>query len=302
MRLPQPGSACFFTAAVTIAAATRPERRHGATPWPSTPLPARNKFGSHVEVSNRSARAVQALRLYARPMDDSTWRVLPHRPLEALEENLWRVEGDLEGMPLKRVMTVAKRSDGRLVIHNAIALEEEGMKRIEELGEPAYLVVPNGYHRMDAPRFKARYPKLKVVCPKNARAKVAKVVEVDLGYAGYPDDKHVSLTTLAGVGEAEGFMTVRSQSGTTVVFNDAVFNMPHLTGAQGWVLKHVTGSTGGPRISRITRLFLVKDKRAFRADLERIAETERLKRVIVSHHEVIDGDAAGTLRAVAATI
>jgi hypothetical protein len=234
-------------------------------------------------------------------MDDS-WRVLPHRPIEKLEDNLWRVQGDLEGMPMKRVMTVAKRSDGRLVIHNGIALEQAAMKELEAFGEPAFLVVPNGYHRMDAPRFKARYPEISVVCPKGATAKVAKVVPVDLDYERYPDDTDVSLATLAGVGDAEGVMTVRSAAGTTVVFNDAVFNMPHVGGAQGWVLRHVTGSTGGPKVSRIARFFIVKDKRAFRADLERIAATPGLKRVIVSHHEVIEGDVAGTLRTVASTM
>ena len=42
-----------------------------------------------------------------------TWRVLPHRPLTQLSERVWR----LEGMPMKRVMTIAKRADGGLAVH-----------------------------------------------------------------------------------------------------------------------------------------------------------------------------------------
>ncbi len=237
-------------------------------------------------------------------MPDTEWRVLPHDPIEKLEDNLWRVQGSLAGMPLKRVMTIGKRGDGKLVIHNAMALEEPAMKAIEAFGEPGFLVVPNGYHRLDAPRFKARYPALRVVCPKGARARVEKVVPVDCDYAGYPADPAVGLEPLAGVADAEGIMTVRSSDRVTLVFNDMLFNMPHLTGVHGLVMKHVTGSSGGPKISRVARLFILKDKAAFRAELERLAETPGLARIIVSHHETIEreGDPAGTLRRVAATL
>ncbi len=60
-------------------------------------------------------------------MSTAEWRVLAHGPAEPLAENLWRVEGALPGMSLRRVMTVAKRTDGRLVVHSAIALEEGAM-------------------------------------------------------------------------------------------------------------------------------------------------------------------------------
>jgi hypothetical protein len=197
-------------------------------------------------------------------MAGTEWRVLAHDPIEKLEDNLWRVEGAIDGMPLRRVMTIAKRSDGKLVIHNAIALEEGAMNDIEAFGEPAYLVVPNGYHRIDAPRFKARYPSIRVVCPKGARAKVAKVVPVDLDYSSYPADADVTLEPLAGVGDAEGIMMIRSSNRVTLVFNDMLFNMPHLPGAQGFIMKHVFGSSGGPKVPRVARLFIMKDKAAFR--------------------------------------
>ncbi|NUO50244.1 MAG: hypothetical protein HOV80_15425 [Polyangiaceae bacterium] len=235
-------------------------------------------------------------------MADTTWNVLPHRAIEKLETNLWRVEGDLPGMPIKRVMTVAKRSDGRLVIHNAMALEEAAMREVEAFGEPAFLVVPNGWHRMDAPAFKARYPKITVLCPTGSKKKVEQVVAVDGDYDAYPQDDDVRLEPLGGVGDAEGIMTVKSSSGTTLVLNDAIFNMPHVPGFQGFVFKHLTASSGGPKVSRIAKYFMVKDKAAFRSELERLAGTPGLVRAIVSHHETITGDVAATLRGVAASL
>lgn len=235
-------------------------------------------------------------------MTGPNWKVLPHDPIEQLEPGLWRVEGALEGMPLRRVMTIAKRSDGLLVIHNAIALEDEPMAQIESFGEPAFLVVPNGYHRLDAAAYKDRYPKLTVLCPRGARAKVERVVAVDGDYTSYPADDAVRLETVEGVGDAEGVMIVRSGGSTTLVFNDLLFNMPHGSGFNGAILRYITQSTGGPKVSRVGRWLIIKDAKTFRRELERLASTPDLRRIIVSHHEVIDHDAARVLREVAATL
>jgi hypothetical protein len=231
-----------------------------------------------------------------------TWKVLPHRPIEKLNEHLWRIEGDLEGMPLKRVMTVAKRTDGTLVVHNAMALEEEAMKEIEAWGDIAWLVVPSGYHRLDAPAFHARYPKAKVLCPSGARKKVERVVPVDGTYEDFPPDDAVRFEMLDGLAGAEGVMIVHAKDGTSVVFTDALFNMPHPPGFSGFVMRYVMASSGGPRVSRLGRLFIAKDKKAYRRALERIAGISDLRRVIVAHHETIDVEPSRVLLQVASTL
>jgi len=236
------------------------------------------------------------------PKAHTTWKVLPHRPIEKLDDRVWRIEGDLEGMPLKRVMTVARRGDGGLVIHNAMALEDGAMNEIETWGRPAVLVVPNGYHRLDARVFKDRYPELRVLCPRGARAKVSEVVPVDGGYEDLPPDDHVSLVTLDGTKDAEGAMIVRGASGATLVLNDTLFNMPHQAGFSGFVLRHLTRSSGGPAISRVTRWFIVKDGKAFAAHLTKLADTKDLVRIVVSHHETISEAPAEILRRLAATM
>ncbi len=55
-------------------------------------------------------------------------------------------------------------------------------------------------------------------------------------------------------------------------------------------------------MSRIARWFIAGDKPALRAHLERLAATPELRRIVVSHHEVIDRDPARVLRDVAATL
>ncbi|MDC0710654.1 hypothetical protein POL68_19415 [Stigmatella sp. ncwal1] len=230
-----------------------------------------------------------------------TWKVLSHGPLERLSENLWRVEGSLPRMSLKRVMTVARRDDGSLVIHNGIALEEPVQRELEALGPLAILIVPNKLHRLDAPAYKQRYPSLRVFAPSGGRREVEEKVPVDGVYEDFPHGEDVRLEMLHGVKEAEGAMLVRSKDGTTVVLNDAVFNMDRKRDVLGFLFTTLMGSAPGPRVSRLAKLALVKDAKALRADLERYAALPGLVRLIVSHEKLASGAEAAQALRLAAT-
>jgi len=233
---------------------------------------------------------------------NTTWDVLPHLPIEKLEPNLWRVQGSLRGMALKRVMTLVRLDDGRIVVHSAISLSDDAMAEIEAWGKPAVLLVPNGYHRLDAPAWVERYPDLEVRCPSGARPKVEAVVRVDGDYADLDVGTMLKVETLDGIAAAEGVLIVRSPSGATLVFNDALLNMPHGSGLAGWIFRYVTASTGGPRVPRLFRWFVVKDRAALGSHLERLADTPDLIRIIVSHHRMITDRPSEALREVAAEL
>ncbi len=227
----------------------------------------------------------------------SSWGTLPHGPIERLAENLWSVEGSLKGMSLKRRMTVARRQDGGLVIHSAIAMAEPQMAELEALGKPAFLLVPNAYHRVDAPRYKARYPELVVLAPAHSRKKVAERVAVDGSYEDFPADETIELVTLQGTSAIEGAMLVRSVDGLTVVLNDIVFNMDKKKDFMGWLITSLMGSAPGPRISRMAKLGLVKDRAVLRRELSALADEPTLVRLIVAHEKIAHGaDAAATIR------
>ncbi|HET6336633.1 MAG TPA: hypothetical protein VFG30_25595 [Polyangiales bacterium] len=220
------------------------------------------------------------------------WKVLWHGPLVKLAENLWWVQGAIPNMSLKRTMVVARLADGRLVIHNAIALGPQEMEELERWGRPAFLLVPNGMHRMDAPAYKKRYPDLRVLCPSGARAKVAEVVDVDGTYNDFPPDDSVRLEMLKGIGDSEGAMIVSSADGQTVVLNDAMFNMDRKRDPLGFLITTLLGSAPGPRVSRLAKLAFVKDKSALRSDFARYADLPGLVRVIVAHEKIASGPSA----------
>jgi hypothetical protein len=229
------------------------------------------------------------------------WKVLEHGPLEQLADNLWWVSGALPDMTLRRTMVVVRREDGTLVVHNGIAMREETQQQLESLGTPSILIVPNGWHRLDAAAYKKRYPALRVFAPAGARKKVEEAVPVDGAYEQFPADSTVRLETLHGMKEAEGAMIVTSSDGTTVVLNDAVFNMDKKRDFWGRLYTTVLGSAPGPRISRLMKLIAIKDQRAFRSDLERYASLPDLVRFIVAHEKVAHGPDARAALEQAAT-
>lgn len=224
--------------------------------------------------------------------------VWPHDPIEVLAPNLRVVRGEI-AMPIGRRMTVVRLADGRLVFHSAITLTDEAMSELEAWGEPAFLVVPNGFHRMDAPAYVARYPGLTVVCPPGATKRVAACVQVHGDYTALPEDPSLTAEVLDGSKEREGALVVRSSDGASVVLNDAVFNLPRsLPGFHGFMVR-LMGSTGGPKVTRIARTFIVADRQRFADHLRRLADTEGLRRVILSHGAIVDDDPATVLRGVA---
>lgn len=218
------------------------------------------------------------------------WTVLPHGPLQQREENLWDVEGDLPDMPLKRRMVLARFADGGLLIHSALCLDEPTLREVEALGEPAVLVVPNGWHRLDAHAWAARYPRMRVFCPQRAVRRVRQVVEVHGTYESFPADPSVTMEPLEGAPH-EGVLRVRSGDRVSLAFADAVMNNPHGTGLW-WRLYRLLDATGGPRVTRMFKLVATSDRTALKDHLLRLAATPGLSRLIPCHGLVVEGEAA----------
>lgn len=172
------------------------------------------------------------------------------------------------------------------------------MAEIEAFGTPSILLVPNGFHRLDAKIYKARYPNLRVFCPTAAKKKVEQIVRVDGSYADAPKDEDVLLAHLDGTKEQEGFMQVKSPDGTTLVVNDCVNNLPATGGLMGFFL----APTGRTSVPRIARWMMVKNKDAFRGKLNQLAAVPDLKRIIVSHGSMLTDGAGDKLRAAVAEI
>jgi hypothetical protein len=231
------------------------------------------------------------------PKPPRPWIVAPHEALEKLDDNLWSVDGEVPGIALRRRMAIARRADGTLVFFNAVPVRDDVLAEITAWGKPAELVVPNRFHRLDVHAFRAKMG-VKVYCAAAADAAVRAVAPVDGHLEAFPADAAVQVSLLEGGKEGEAIMTVRSAGGAraSIVFGDALFNIPKATGIVTMLLR----SAGGPKVPPLFRFLGVRDKRAARAHLERLADTLGLARLVPSHGDIVSHDAAGTLRRVAA--
>jgi hypothetical protein len=233
-----------------------------------------------------------------KPMKE--WTVLPHGKLTQVDEGLLTVVGELK-MPLgdfTRRMTVVRLDDDRLVIFSAIALQEAEMRQLEAYGDPAFLIVPNDLHRIDAKVWKDRYPELIVVAPPGARQKVSEVVSVDADSVDFKDSA-VRYLNVLGTEGSEAALIVRRRAGTTLIVNDLIWNVPDQPGIGGWLF-HAMGLSGDhPLIPFVVKLHSIRDRAAVRHQLQEWSRLNGLHRIIVSHGDIIGSEAPIVLRELA---
>jgi hypothetical protein len=231
------------------------------------------------------------------------WEVLPHGKLTQIDANILTVTGEIK-MPvgeLPRRMTVVRLQDHRLVIFSAIALDEDEMGVLEAFGVPAFLIVPNDHHRLDAKIWKDRYPDMMVIAPEGSCEKVSKAVSVDATDADF-GDPNVRLIIVPGTRAHEAALEVTGVSGTTLVLNDIIGNIRDASGFGGWLLRIMGFAGDEPHVPTPVKIAMVKDKAALAAQLRRWADLPMLKRILVSHGALIEHDPSPALKALAATL
>ena len=97
---------------------------------------------------------------------------------------------------------------------------------------------------------------------------------------------------------ASWFESQRLEDGITLILGDVVFNMDMKKDLLGRLFLTLAGSAPGPRVHRLFRLMVVKDRAVLRRQLEQLAETPLLKRLLVAHEKLTTGgpEAAAVLR------
>lgn len=228
------------------------------------------------------------------------WIVGHYGPLHEIEPGLLTVVGEI-AMPLTRFprrMTVVALDRRRTALYSPIPLRELDMRRIEALGEPTYLIVPNPAHRLDIRAFHRRYPKAKIVAAPGATSAVSEVVKpvqarADLG-------KAAKLIVVPGTGERELAMLVRGKS-LSLITNDIIGNVRSPRGVGGWLINRLLRFGPEPHVPRDVRGLLIADKAALAAQLREWAGLDDLARVLPSHGQIID-DPARVLRRLASEL
>lgn len=218
------------------------------------------------------------------------WIVQPHGDIVAVADGILTVQGSIV-MPLGRFprrMTVIALRDGGSAVWSPIPLREPDMARIEGLGAVRFLIVPNQGHRLDLKPWSMRYPEARIIAPPNAREAVAEAAPVD-ATGDIVGDPSLDFQCVAGTKADEFALTVRRVDGTTLILNDILSNVRHPEGIGANIMARLLGfGVKRPRTSRPVRRMFVEDPALVGRQFRAWAAIPDLRRIIVSHGEVID--------------
>lgn len=225
------------------------------------------------------------------------WTVYRPGPIVRRAPDLWTIDDDVPGLPgANRRMSIVRRPDDSLVFFNAVPVPADTLAQVRALGRPAALIVPNALHALDAGPFARTldvqaFAPVVAIAPLSSRVACRPIAELALGDA---------LETFT----VEGFRTkeIVLRARDTLFTADLVTNAPHGRGPVG-LLMRLVGFTGpAPKLPRPVRRRVETNRDEVRACLESLSRLPGLRRLVPTHGEIVEGDVAGALRAIAATL
>ena len=228
-------------------------------------------------------------------------QVFPHGEFAPLTPELWAVQGSLPRSPLPRTMLVYRYAPERLLIYSAVALEPAAMARLEALGRPDLILIPNSLHRLQAGAYLERYPDARVICPEAARAHVEALVPVHATAEATLPGLGLACHAPPGVKPGELVYELPLEGGVALLFTDLLFNLSHRPGCSGWILR-LLGSTGFFGVTRIGKALALQDRAAFADWLRTQAERSDVRLISVAHGEAIVEGCGERLRAAASRL
>ncbi len=233
---------------------------------------------------------------------NDTWIVQPHGGLIALADGIFTVEGSII-MPLGRFprrMTVLALAAGGTAVWSPVPLDEKEMARIDALGPVRFLIVPNAGHRLDLKPWSHRYPDAKIIAPPSSREAVSEAAAVH-ATNDVIRDPAITFVRVAGTKADEFALIVKRRDGTTLIINDILANVRHPIGLGAKLMARLLGfGVDRPRTARPVRRLYVSDPVKLGEQFGEWARIPDLRRVIVSHGDVIDVAPRAALELVAA--
>ena len=223
------------------------------------------------------------------------WIVTRHDPIQKLDDNLWTVDGDVPGLPIKRRMAIIKRADGDLMFFNAVPLEDKALEEVRSWGRPAQLVVPHHQHMIDGHAFREKLG-LKLYGSAECAEDIKKRSELAGTLDAIPADDHVKVHVTQGNKLGEPVIEVRSGGGERVslLFGDLIQNN---SSASLSLPFRMLGFGGGPKVTPVFKLMFVKDKARMKEQIASWSELKNLTRLMPSHGSMVSEGAAAALKA-----
>jgi hypothetical protein len=187
-------------------------------------------------------------------------------------------------------MTVHRLPSGDLLLYSVVALNDDGLKKLEQLGRPAWMIVPHPMHTMDVAFYAERYPELRVIAPDDAKERLASV-KVEFGVDAGLEKLELRHHVVPGMKYTEVVLDLDCPGGRALVFTDLLGQGP----VKGLFMR-LLGPPGGSGVARIVKFRQIRDRSAVRGFLEKVADTTAPNLIATAHSPAIRSDAPGMLR------
>lgn len=216
-----------------------------------------------------------------------------------LADGLWVVDRRLAmpgGPTLPLTSTIVRLADGGLLVHSPVRLDVATTDALRLLGAVTDLLAPNAFHHLFAPAWRAAFPKARLFAAPGLPARVpalAGAVELHDGDPSpWPD---VDVLVYGPVGTLAEVDVFHRPTGT-LVLTDLAFNIVRvdsLFDRFGW--RVVMGVPDHLAPSRTARMTFLRDRARVRPFVERLLALD-VRRIVVTHGDVVEVDAPGALR------
>ncbi len=198
-----------------------------------------------------------------------------------LAENVWQVAGSLK-IPVPRNMTIVRSPQGALALYSVVAMNETGMRELEALGRPQFMVIPHRRHQMDAPFYSARYPQLRVLAPDPARVRN---VTID---GGLEELRAIGIEAfvLPGNDHEDVVMDIPFGDGRALCVCESLGNVA-TSGLMSLLFRVLGPPGGGFGVARAVRLREIPDRPRLGAWLRSQAQRSDLRALLFGHGAAI---------------
>lgn len=192
-------------------------------------------------------------------------------------------------------MTVLRLSDGSLVVHSPIALDDSLKNSIVALGPVGHIVAPNLFHHLYTAAAIAAFPEAKLHGPAGLRKKRPDLrLDATLGEQLEPTWRD-DLEALEIQGTMLEETVLWHKPSGTLVCADLVENFRG--GAHDWWTRlylRVSGIYGKVGLSRMLRL-AYRDRKKARRDIDQLLSWD-FDKIVLAHGEPIDSNGVEALR------
>ena len=215
--------------------------------------------------------------------------------ITSLDDDLWVVHhpNRFLGMEFGVRMTIIRLASGGIMLHSPVPISDSLAAEIDQLGMVRYLIAPNLFHHLFVADAVARWPDAVLYAPAGLDEKRPDLtIHRILGSDPLPDG--IDGCTLAGMKPLSETVLFHAPS-ATLICCDLLLNITQPRGLWAKLYLTLNGINGRPGVSKVLAKSAFKDTRALRGSIDEILEWP-FERLIVSHGDVLETDAAPILR------